>query len=123
MWNLPAPAGFQGFRDDLPLTFYQQLLPHWRQDGATYAVTFRLADSLPQSKLQELRADKAEWLRRHPPPRANAVLDAWSRVMMERVDAWLDQEMGGCLLRAQPESRGHPLLEVLIDKSQPYVNQ
>lgn len=100
MWNLPAPAGFQGFRDDLPLTFYQQLLPHWRQDGATYAVTFRLADSLPQSKLQELRADKAEWLRRHPPPRANAVLDAWSRAMMERVDAWLDQGMGGCLLRA-----------------------
>ncbi len=26
-------------------------LPHWRQEGATYAVTFRLADSLPQEVL------------------------------------------------------------------------
>ena len=28
-------------------------LPHWRQDGVTYFVTFRLADSLPQAKLDE----------------------------------------------------------------------
>jgi len=101
MWNLPAPPGFQGFRDDLPLTCYQQLLPHWRQDGATYAVTFRLADSLPQAKLRELREFKADWLRRNSTPRANAVSDALSRAMMERVDAWLDQGMGRCLLRSK----------------------
>jgi REP element-mobilizing transposase RayT len=100
MWNLPAPPGFQGFRDDLLLTCYQQLLPHWRQDGATYAVTFRLADSLPQAKLEELCAFKAEWLRRNPPLRANAVADALSQAMMERVEAWLDQGMGDCVLRS-----------------------
>ena len=55
-WNLPAPPGFQGQRDDLPLKIYQQHLPHWRQDGATYFVTFRLHDSLPQAKLRELEA-------------------------------------------------------------------
>ena len=73
MWNLPAPLGFQGLHDDLPLTVYEQLLPHWRQDGATYFVTFRLHDSLPQSKLQELRSIKADWQRRHPPPRSRDV--------------------------------------------------
>ena len=69
-WNLPPPPGFQGLRDDLPLTVYWGLLPHWRQNGATYFVTFRLEDSLPQSKLCELEFFKSEWERQYPPPRA-----------------------------------------------------
>ena len=53
-WNREAPPGFQGLHSDIPVTFYYRHLPHWRQDGATYFVTFRLADSLPQMKLREL---------------------------------------------------------------------
>ena len=34
-------------------------LPHWFQDGATYAVTFRLADSLPQDVIREYQREKA----------------------------------------------------------------
>ena len=60
-WNREPPPGFQGLREDLPMTVYCRHLPHWRQDGATYFVTFRLADSLPQSKLRELEAIKREW--------------------------------------------------------------
>ena len=45
-WNRAAPPGFQGLRTDIPVTVYYRHLPHWRQDGATYFVTFRLADSL-----------------------------------------------------------------------------
>jgi hypothetical protein len=68
-WNLPpAPLGFQGLRDDLPLEVYEQHLPHWRQDGATYFVTFRLNDSLPQPRLRELDFFRAKWQQRHPPP-------------------------------------------------------
>jgi len=33
-------------------------LPHWSQEGATYAVTFRLADSLPKSVTEEYAAEK-----------------------------------------------------------------
>jgi hypothetical protein len=66
MWNLPPPPCFQGLHPDKPVTVYQRHLPHWRQDGATYFVTFRLADSLPQSKLDELAALKEAWQRRHP---------------------------------------------------------
>lgn len=36
----------------------QQNLPHWEQQGTTYAVTFRLADSLPQTTLQNYRLEK-----------------------------------------------------------------
>jgi putative transposase len=67
-WNLQPPPGFQGLREDLRLTVYEQILPHWRQDRATYFVTFRLDDSLPQSKLRELEFFMAEWQRRHPQP-------------------------------------------------------
>ena len=69
-WNLSPPPGFQGLCEDLPLTVYERHLPHWRQDGATYFVTFRLEDSLPQPKLRELELFKAEWERQHPPPRS-----------------------------------------------------
>jgi len=33
-------------------------LPHWYKQGATYAVTFRLADSLPDPVLQEYRKER-----------------------------------------------------------------
>src|SRR5690349_8044648 len=94
LWNLPPPPGFQGLREDLPLTFYEGLLPHWRQEGATYFVTFRLADSLPASKLREYRAFKSEWQRLHPLPRSESDLDDFAREAMMRIERWLDQGMG-----------------------------
>jgi REP element-mobilizing transposase RayT len=117
-WNLPAPPGFQGLREDLPLEVYEQLLPHWRQDGATYFVTFRLTDSLPQEKLDELRLFKEDW---EAKLRARSVdispravqgprgLKSTLRVLEEReeltieilrrVEHWLDQGMGQCWLK------------------------
>ena len=35
-------------------------LPHWYRQGATYAVTFRLADSFPESVLQSYRREKED---------------------------------------------------------------
>ena len=69
-FNLPPPPGFRGLDENLPLTFYTRNLPHWRQKGATYAVTFRLNDALPQSKLQELKRHRARWEQQHPEPRS-----------------------------------------------------
>lgn len=51
MWNLTPPPGFQGLDPHRPLTVYYRFLLHWRQDGATYFVTFRQQDSLPRVKL------------------------------------------------------------------------
>ena len=50
----PAPPGFRGLDPNKSLRIYTRHLPHWRQDGATYFVTFRLADSLPEAKLIEI---------------------------------------------------------------------
>jgi putative transposase len=99
MWNLPPPPGFQGLRDDLPLTMYSRHLPHWRQPGATYFATFRLADSLPQSKLSELAAWRDEWERRNPEVRTEGMWLEFACEAMRRVEVWLDQGMGSCVLR------------------------
>ena len=116
-WNLAPPPGFQGLREDLPLEVYTQTIPHWRQDGATYFVTFRLNDSLPQEKLQELRLLKKEWEQRHNAARGlkstlrsklrtelrstleSDPREALAREMMRRVEVWLDQGMGSCCLK------------------------
>jgi hypothetical protein len=74
-FNLDAPPGFRGLHPDLPIRIYHRRLPHWRQDGATYAVTFRLADSLPQEQLQSLKRWRELWERSHPAPRCDADWD------------------------------------------------
>jgi REP element-mobilizing transposase RayT len=98
MWNLPPPPGFQGLHPDKPLTVYQRHLPHWRQDGATYFVTFRLGDSLPQGKLAELAALEADWERRHP-RLTDSAQEELARLVQERIERWLDQGMGSCPLK------------------------
>jgi REP element-mobilizing transposase RayT len=74
-------------------------LPHWRQEGATYFVTFRLADSLPQAKLDELANLKRDWERQHPLPRSHDILRLLARQATERIERWLDQGMGACVLK------------------------
>lgn len=104
MLNLPLPTGFRGLNPDKPVTKYERQLPHWRQEGATYFVTFRLMDSLPQSKLRELKGLRDEWERRNPPPRSEKVLEQFARETFERVERWLDQGMGSCVLRSPANS-------------------
>jgi hypothetical protein len=98
MWNLPPPPGFQGLDPEKPVKMYVRHLPHWRQDGATYFVTFRLHDSLPQEKLRELEMLRREWELRHPPPQTEKQQEDLARETMIRVERWLDQGMGSCRL-------------------------
>ena len=99
MWNLPPPPGFQGLREDLPLHVYVRHMPHWRQDGAMYFVTFRLADSLPQDKLRELEVLRCDWQRNNPAPNSADALQQFARTMTERTERWLDQGLGSCVLK------------------------
>ena len=98
-WNLTPPPGFQGFREDLLMTSYVRHMPHWRQQGATYFVTFRLADSLPEARLRELESLKAEWLKQNPRTQNRKKLEVLARLVFERIEQWLDQGYGSCLLK------------------------
>jgi hypothetical protein len=44
---------------------HRQNLPHWRQWGATYFVTTRLADSVPAPLAMEWKHKRDTWLRAH----------------------------------------------------------
>ena len=64
--HLILPDWFRGFdplyqEPDRADATYRRDLPHWRYAGASYFVTFRLADSLPASALQEMREATALW--------------------------------------------------------------
>lgn len=100
-FHLEPPPGFQGFRPDLPVTCYRRNLPHLRQDGATYFVTFRLGDSLPAQALQDINALREEWEREHPAPHTDEELQSKVRAISAREEAWLDQGHGSCLLAQQ----------------------
>jgi len=43
-------------------------LPHWRQDGAMYFVTWRTADSMPRERVNQWNKERDAWLKAHPEP-------------------------------------------------------
>ncbi|MFM8217824.1 MAG: hypothetical protein ACKOJF_02765, partial [Planctomycetaceae bacterium] len=95
----PGPPRFDPLDPDLPLRIYQRRLPHWRQPGATYFVTFRLGDSLPQAKLRQLSQIRSGWLRRNPEPRDESQWQHLAREIAQNAEKWLDEGAGSCLLR------------------------
>jgi type I restriction enzyme R subunit len=54
---------FVPFDERRATRIYQRNLPHWRQDGVTYFVTFRLGDSIPEAVHGRWEEEKALWLR------------------------------------------------------------
>ena len=77
-------------------------LPHWRQDGSSYFVTFRLGDSLPQSKVKQWNDERTAWLNAHPEPHDEETRREYYDLFPARFQNWLDQGMGSCVL-AQPD--------------------
>ena len=74
-------------------------LPHWRQDGVTYFVTFRTIDSIPQSKLREWRREHDAWIAHNPEPHSADLRRTYNRLFTERLHEWLDAGYGKCVLR------------------------
>lgn len=54
---------FVPFDEHKALKIYQRSLPHWRQEGVTYIVTFRLGDSIPAGIRSEWEEEKSLWLK------------------------------------------------------------
>lgn len=79
-------------------------MPHWHQSGVAYFITFRLADSLPESVLSEWRDERAIWLRWHPEPWLAAEQREYDERFTRRIQEWLDSDMGVCHLR-RPDVR------------------
>ncbi len=54
---------FTAFNKNAPVDIYYRNLPHWLQRGATYFVTFRLADSIPRALLEQWIHERTQWLK------------------------------------------------------------
>jgi type I restriction enzyme R subunit len=81
---------------------------HWRQSRAIYFVTFRLYDSLPASKLLELRQERELWLKLNPAPWSRAQREEYNDRFNHWIQEWLDGGVGSCVL-------GDPGLKRIMD--------
>jgi radical SAM superfamily enzyme YgiQ (UPF0313 family)/REP element-mobilizing transposase RayT len=73
-------------------------LPHWKQTGCTYFVTFRLADSIAQSRISEYNVLREKWNEHHQPPYSDKEQEQFDKLFSERVNSWLDEGAGACIL-------------------------
>ncbi|QQL44810.1 transposase [Sulfuriroseicoccus oceanibius] len=74
-------------------------LPHWQQDDVMQFVTFRLADSIPQSLLRSIKRERDEWVAHHPQPWSQAESSEYFELFHQKLDGVLDQGLGECCLR------------------------
>jgi len=99
-----------------PVRVYRRSLPHWRQDGATYFVTFRLVDSIPPGKVREWQYQRECWYAAHGLSRdllpdewqtryqavSVAERDEFERRAARQLFVELDRCHGACILRHEP---------------------
>jgi ATP-dependent Clp protease ATP-binding subunit ClpA len=79
-------------------------LPHWRQDGKIYFLTWRTADSLPATRVAQFQAERDQWLIHNPEPHTDEQKRDYTERFNRRWEQWLDEGHGACVL-ARPELR------------------
>ena len=108
--GFPVPQEFRGLDPFEPLQVYTRNLPHWRQKGATYFVTFRQADSIPQDLWEALSAEAERWKERieaatkggkELPKSLQWEYDRFLSRYGNQLDHELDKCFGSCELRVQ----------------------
>jgi len=86
-------------------TYEGRYLPHWDVEDGIYFVTFRLANSLPESKLRELSDEYRRRVRQvteHDDADAEELAAFASEYYFSNIDVELDASRGACYL-AHPE--------------------
>jgi putative transposase len=106
---------FIPFDERRAVRIYQRSLPHWRQDGATYFVTFRLGDSIPAHVTREWDDERRRWITARLSnfnPAVDTVDAAVSRLSAadqfqyhkhfnQKMQDYLDRGFGECHLQKQ----------------------
>jgi len=95
----PARTLFRGLDPQAEVTRRRRNLPHHDQPGATYFVTFRLADSVPASLLQQWREETETWQKFHPQPWNWKTEQEYQHRFVQAREEWLDRGHGSCVLR------------------------
>ncbi len=93
-----ADSQFHAFDPQGELTKKRRHLPHWEQKGATYFITFRLADSVSEEVLTQWREERERFLQFHPLPWDWKTTREHIRLCEESREEWLDRGHGSCVL-------------------------
>jgi REP element-mobilizing transposase RayT len=85
-------------------------LPHWFQEGRTYFVTFRLADSMPREKREHLESQRDAWMHGKGLKSLDEIehlseedRKEYHRIFTAKIHELLDIGYGSCVLR-EPEN-------------------
>lgn len=79
-------------------------LPHWNQLGKVQFVTTRLADSLPQNRIEELKDAIEKFNQAYPQPWSSDTKRQYRRIIGKMEERLLDNGYGECVFR-NPEVR------------------
>ena len=83
-------------------------MPHWRQEGRLYFVTWKQQDSIAKEKRDELRRARESFIKAYGDPATTnltaLLLRRYDQLFNERVQRWLDAGSGSCILR-NPEAK------------------
>ncbi len=83
---------------DVKLETYSRNLPHWRQEGCLYFVTFRVMDSLPQEKLRQLMRERELLAQAGEESMSKTDRIRSRKLRQKRIQGWLDAGYGECPL-------------------------
>ena len=107
--RLRIPSSFQAFNPRAAMRIYRRNLPHWRQPGVTYFLTFRLRDAVPAEALVEVQRERDSWSHRLSAAREKRVDQALETLLEDyqaflfktyrRLEKVMDAGHGSCLLR------------------------
>jgi len=100
----PAQQGNVGvspafFNQEQSVTTTHHKLPHWQQNESAVFVTWRLADSLPQEKLNQIESEQKLWLSNNVKPWSKEQTKEYHQLFSDRINDWLDQGYGSCALK------------------------
>ena len=101
--------------DDLFFDAFEEVIirerkgPHWRQDGKLYFVTWRQGDSIPREQREEIVRERRAWEERYqhllPSKIPRAAKLTYARLYHKRIQFYLDNGYGSCLLRQEVPRR------------------
>jgi REP element-mobilizing transposase RayT len=100
-----APASSRSERGATFFNEYEEVelvkgnLPHWRQEGKIYFVTFRSADSMPQEKLKEWQEELETWKVNNPEPHSQEQKKEYYKRFPAKMQEYLDAGHGACHLK------------------------
>lgn len=87
------------FCNEEEIDYVKGNLPHWRQEGKLYFVTFRTADSMPQDLLKEWESEMEAWKSQNPEPHTPEQKKEYYKRFPAKMQEYLDAGHGACHLK------------------------